>query len=573
MHQFKNIGLLSAILVTFMISSCGDSFLDEKPKSFFTPDNAYTQPDYIEQGIVGLHAQTRSWWVAGEAVPTAMFALGTDLSYHGEDPGNGAMMNYPNYLTPSGSATSAAPLFWIRSYGVIQKANVLIDAINKLEDASWQSVAEKNASLGEAMFFRALCYRTLVYLYGDVPLVTEVIDYPKTDFVRAPKAEVYALMEEDLKFAAANLPARGLEKAAGRITRGAAWHLLSEIYLAQSKFQDAVNAASNVIGNDGYALMTHRFGTKLGNDIFGSGDPYFDLFGYGNHNLSENTEGLWVLQLVPNVIGGGQNQSERAFGAAYYRMGNTPDGVVAFRGELYNGAYTGYTDTLGRPVSWNRPTTYVTHKIWGNGQWDIDKRNAEHNIKRHYYFDNPNSSYHGQEIKWSLYADAGVTRPNPMMDTVQYLFPYYMKAASPLDHFVDLGRSGGGQSHKCHYAFRLAETYLIRAEAYLGLNDLDKAAADINVIRNRAEATPVIPGDVTIDYILDERARELYAEEWRMLTLMRLGKLVERVRLYNNNPLRPGLDIQDYNNLWPIPQSEIDRNIDAVLTQNPGYPQ
>ncbi len=547
--------------------------MDEVPKSFFTPDNAYTQPAYIEQGIVGLHQQTRDWWVAGEAVSTTIMTLGTDLSYNGEDPGNGPLMNYPNYLNPSAGEGTAGPFMWRRSYGVIQKANVLIDAINKLEDGQWLSVDEKNASLGEAMFFRAFCYRVLVYLYGDVPLVTEVIDTPKTDFVRAPKAEVYSLIEEDLKFAAANLPERGSEKAAGRITRGAARHLLSEIYLAQSKFQDAVDAANNVIGHDGYALMTRRFGTKLGNDIFGSGDPYFDLFGYGNHNLSENTEGIWVIQVAPNVIGGGQNQGERAFGAAYYRMGNTPDGKIAFRGEFYNGAYTGYSDTLSRPVSWNRPTSYVTHKIWGNGQWTIDKRNAEYNIKRHYYFDNPDSAYDNMEIKWELYEQAGVTRPNPMMDTIQYLFPYFMKVASPLEHFVDLGRSGGGQSHKCHYAFRLAETYLIRAEAYLGLNQPGLAAADINEVRNRAEATPVDPGDVTIDYILDERARELYSEEWRMLTLMRLGKLVERVRQYNDNPLRPGLDIQDYNNLWPIPQSDIDKNIDAELRQNPGYPQ
>lgn len=568
MHQFKNIGLLSVILVTFMVSSCSNSFLDEKPKSFFTPDNAYTKPDYIEQGLTALHSQTRSWWVAGEAVSTAMFALGTDLSYY---PAEGLMTNYLTYVTPT--STGASALFWTRSYGIIQKVNVLIDAIDKLEDASWLSVSEKNASLGEAMFFRALSYRTLVYIYGDVPLVTEVIDYPKTDFIRAPKSDVYALMEEDLKFAVANLPARGSEKAAGRITRGAAWHLLSEVCLAQSKFQDAVNAASNVIGNDGYALMTHRFGTKLGKDIFGSGDPYFDLFGYGNHNLSENTEGLWVIQVAPDVIGGGQNQCERAFGPSYWSIGNTPDGVKAFRGEFYNGAYTGYCDTLGRPAAFNRPTSYVTHKIWGDGQWNIDKRNAEHNIKRHFYFDNPASKYDKMEIKWELYEEAGVKRPNPMNDTILYLFPYFMKAASPLEHFTDLGRSGGGQSHKCHYAFRLAETYLIRAEAYLGLNDLDKAAADINVIRNRAEATPVVPGDVTIDYILDERARELYAEEWRLLTLMRLGNLVERVRKYNDNPIRPGLDIQDYNNLWPIPQSEIDRNIGAVLTQNPGYPQ
>jgi hypothetical protein len=158
-----------------------------------------------------------------------------------------------------------------------------------------------------------------------------------------------------------------------------------------------------------------------------------------------------------------------------------------------------------------------------------------------------------------------------MMDTVQYLYPYFIKAAAPLEHFTDAARSGGGTNHKDVYAMRLAETYLIRAEAWVGLNQPDRAAADLNVLRNRVNAIPVTPDEVTLDYILDERARELYAEEWRMLTLVRLGKLVERVRKYNDNPMRPGLNIQDYHNLWPVPQSEIDRNVDAVLTQNPGY--
>ena len=566
-NQYNKIGLLWVVILIFSVS-CGDGFLEEKPKSFLTPENAYSQPAYIEQGIVGLHQQARLWWVDNTPVTTVMFALGTDLAYYGENPGGGTMMNYLTNLSP----TSGSGTMWNGSYGLIQKANVLINSIHISDDAIWTTPGEKEVFLGEAMFFRALAYRNLVVLFGDVPLVNEVIDYPKTDFVRAPKADIYSLMEEDLKYAASHLPVRGSEKAPGRITQGAAWHLLCETYIIQSKYQDAVTAATHVINDYGYALMTHRFGTKLGKDVFGSGDPYFDLFGYGNQNLSENTEGIWVIQVEPNIIGGTENPGERMFGPAYYRLGNTPDGFLAFRGEFYNNAYIGYSDTLGRPVSWCRPTSYVLYDIWGNGNWDVDQRNAEHNIKRNFYFDQPASQYHGQKIEWSLYAEAGVTRSDPMMDTVQYLFPYFMKVAAPLEHFTDLARSGGGQTHKDLYAFRLAETYLLRAEAYLGLNQPDKAADDINMIRNRASAIPVTPGEVTIDYILDERVRELYTEEWRMITLVRLGKLVEYVRKYNDNPLRPGLGIQDYHNLWPIPQTERDRNVNANLTQNQGYP-
>src|SRR5690606_29035114 len=118
---------------------------------------------------------------------------------------------------------------------------------------------------------------------------------------------------------------------------------------------------------------------------------------------------------------------------------------------------------------------------------------------------------------------------------------------------------------------RLAETYLLRAEAYLGIGDKSKAAEDINMVRKRANASMVSPDYVDLDYILDERIRELYGEEMRMITLLRTGKLVERVRKYHDNPLLPGANIQDYNNLWPIPQSQIDLNTGANFPQNPGY--
>jgi hypothetical protein len=248
-------------------------------------------------------------------------------------------------------------------------------------------------------------------------------------------------------------------------------------------------------------------------------------------------------------------------------MGKTPDGFTAILGEFVSGKYTGYSDTLGRGVARCRGTNYVNYEIWAS-DWNNDIRNARHNIKRDYYFDNPQSIYHKKKIDFSLYP-AG-TRV-PLKDTINYIFPYWLKLSEPLKHTSSPQLSGGGNSYKDVYAIRLAETLLIRAEAYLGLNNNGAAAADINTIRNRANATPVGAANVTIDYILDERARELYAEEHRSITLLRLGKLVERVKKYNSNPLRFGADIKSHNNLWPIPQSEIDLNIDAVLTQNPGY--
>ncbi len=565
LYIYKKCLLLAAIPI-LMFSSCSEDVLKETPLDFLAPTNAYNTVPGIQQGISGLYLKVRtSWYNEGgqHEISIMLGGLGTDVAFHGEDPNaTGFLCNYKTYLT---SANTNMRNFWTFNYELIQRANVLIESINAADAEIWTNDTQKNAYLAEAMFFRAYAYRILVSYYGDVPLVTEAINTVKTDFVRAPKAEIYKLMEEDLTFAAANLPKRGKEEAPGRITQAAALHLISELYINEAKYQLAVDAASKVIDGGDYALMTERFGSTV--DVFGSGDVYLDLFAYNNQNLAENKEAIWVIQFEPLITGGSAFPGERAWGPAYFRMGNTPDGFPAFRGELYNGAYTGYSDTLGRPVSWIHPTNYTAYDIW-RGDWNNDIRNAKHMIKRDFYYDNPASAFDKRKIDFSLYPSGS---RDAIRDTCQYIYPYFLKHVDPCHHLTDLGRSGGGNNHKDVYAIRLAETILLRAEAYIGLGRNDLAAADINLIRNRAHATPIDASKADLDYVLDERARELYGEEFRHITLRRMGKLLERVRKYNNNPLNPGLNIQDYNILFPIPQSQIDLNIDAVITQNAGY--
>jgi len=162
-------------------------------------------------------------------------------------------------------------------------------------------------------------------------------------------------------------------------------------------------------------------------------------------------------------------------------------------------------------------------------------------------------------------------------DTTRNMYPWITKCSTPgkqpaeaflEDQTVVGGLSWSHVAFRDVYAIRLAETYLLRAEAYLGLGDNQKAADDINVVRSRAEAPPVRASEVDIDYILDERARELILEELRLLTLTRLGKYVERTRKYN---AIVGPTVLDHHNLWPIPYSEIEKNLEGDITQNPGY--
>jgi hypothetical protein len=152
--------------------------------------------------------------------------------------------------------------------------------------------------------------------------------------------------------------------------------------------------------------------------------------------------------------------------------------------------------------------------------------------------------------------------------------------------------------HSDWYVFRLAETYLLRAEAYYWKNDMANAAADINMVRERALAPPVDVSDVTINYIVDERVRELYAEEPRKCELTRIAYIMAENNIdgyamdnfdennfwfdqvaAKNNFYNVGytwgsneFKIGSYHVLWPIPQDVIDDNQGGIINQNKGYP-
>ena len=568
--NIKNIlvAVLFALPLGF-VSCDDDAFLQEKPMDFLAPETAFASQAGLRQGINALHWSIRNDFYFGEEIQehsSTFKSLGTDVAYHGEDPNSTKFVsNYVNYFN---STNGIVVEWWRRPYRIIQRANTILKFIESSDASIWSAPAKKDEYYGEALFFRAWCYRHLVSNYGDVPVVREVIDAAKTDFIRNPTSEAYAMMEEDLKNAVETLPDRGKEETPGRITKGAALHLLTEVYLMQKKYNEAIESSTRLINSMGYKIMTERFG-GAGNSVWDTGDVFYDLFAKDNQNIAENTETIWAIQFdEPSVIGGSNNRGSRAWGPAYFRMGNTPDGKVAFRGEFIDGKYTGYSDTLGRGVSWIRPTAYMSYYVWGE-DFNKDFRNANHMVKRNFYFDNPESAYHGQIIDFSLYPPG--SGRDAIRDTCQYIYPFFMKFFDPCNVKESPATSGNGASYIDVYAMRLAEVYLFRAEAYILTNQNDKALEDINAIRRRANATPATLDMINIDYMLDERARELYQEECRFYVLRRTGKLVERVRKYNNNPLNPGLNIQDYHVLLPIPQVQIDLNIDADFPQNPGY--
>ena len=223
----------------------------------------------------------------------------------------------------------------------------------------------------------------------------------------------------------------------------------------------------------------------------------------------------------------------------------------------------------GRGVANLNNTDWWLNDLW-ESDWSNDIRNSKWNIVRDIVYDNPKSKYYGKS------AIAPETYSKKLKTDKWRWYPWPSKITTPGDHPAALYqneeqlslKSTAGATYLDQYMLRLPEVYLLRAEAYLNLGKKDLAADDINAVRERAQAKPVADADVTLDYILDERAREMVYEEFRRITLGRVGKYVERVRKCNsfNAP-----QMEDKMELWPIPYSFIEANKDAKIEQNPGY--
>jgi hypothetical protein len=177
-------------------------------------------------------------------------------------------------------------------------------------------------------------------------------------------------------------------------------------------------------------------------------------------------------------------------------------------------------------------------------------RNSSYNLRRKFYYNDPTFPLYGQEVV-----------PGPNIDTNRAIVPYTNK----WNGFDPSNPSGG--TIKDIMVMRFAETYLLKAEAQFKQGKLPEAATTLNIVRARSNASQIDGSDVTMDFILDERARELIAEENRRMTLMRTGTLLTRV--VGRGEKITGLT--EKNLLFPIPLTEIQLNKDAILIQNPGY--
>jgi hypothetical protein len=566
----KNIYIIVLLAGSVLLNTgCQEeSFLTEVPLDFYSPENSFINAGNFEAALTDLYSKTRAIQSVDGGAEIYSEVLGTDVAFNARL-GTDRMGSYAVGLTPQSNIPRQ---HWVRWYKVISNANTIIARANK----STLTDAQKKLFVGEAKLFRAYAYFKLVHLFGGVPLIIDEVTVPKADFTRATKDEILRQIVLDASDAAASLPNVDVVKD-GKVNKAVANHLLAETYIALKDYDKAILAATEVIEKSNLKLMTDRFGSLRTQP----GDVYYDLFRVGNQNRKAgNMESIWVIQYENDVIGGvltssgsPMNNLERCVAPAVFSISD-PDGKAA----TVDGASASTINVGGRGVSFVQPTNYWTYEIWGldpkadnrkmpASQTDI--RTSQFNISRDFVYTNPLST--------KFFTKSLIDFPAPNWKTASWRwYPYPTKVTTPGQHPIGVIQDAtkqtlkttAGPTFRDMYMIRLPETILLRAEANFLKGNAAAATADINLVRARAKATLATAAEVSLDYILDERARELTFEEDRRITLSRMGKLVERAKKYNT---LSGPTIQPFHALFPIPFSEIQANTDGKIEQNPGY--
>jgi len=578
----RPISIALSITSLLFLSHCKDAeFLLEDPPSIYTTGNIFSTPAQIDQLLIHNYKNLRDDFTTNTGAWTfRLKGSGSDMY---DVPTNRMGSQFNDYSTISPLHNTFIQTY-SAFYKMINQANLAL-SVAEQPQIQWTSNEEKKYILAQAKFFRAYGYRCLGEIFGGVPIVTEIAETPRYDYKRATRVETYQFAIDDLLEAESDLPETPSSK--GRISKGAAHHCLSELYLAQgielaangdhaganSAYSKSIEYASKLIDGK-YALMDHRFGTRKNETevYFGDGftlsssnvidtvatNYYWDLFQEGNQDHTENTESIWVAA-ADYLSFSGLDKSARLQHPRNY------GGVFRANSGGHWDSNSTNEDVGGRGITNITPTFYTRDHIY-EGKWADDMRNSQVVFRRNIKGNKPGTPYYGKYVPWDkIY--------NNDKDRTQ-CYPISCKIST--DRFTGI-EDGQDKSNlfRGEYLIRLAETILLRAEAKQRMGDKAGAASDINLLRTRAECGYLVTAsdmDDDFNLILDERARELVYEELRFMTLLRMGGsiAVDRIREYAFHP-QAKATLNFHYNLWPIPQEIINLNIAEPMAQNPGW--
>jgi len=559
--------IIFLMLLTVLSGIACSKQLKENPQSVVTPDFFKTAQGF-QSGLDAAYAGMRNLW--GTENLFTITCIGTDEFITGND-GTGNNINYySSGYTPADGKLSP---IWNNCYTFINTCNGLVDFGPTI---TGMDTVKRSEMLGEAKFLRANYYFVLVQFWGNVTLNKHFQSLPSTAAQRDPSSDVYDFIIQDLQDAIAALPPSPTQGGIlpGKATAAAARHLLAKVYLTRASssaahsddYQNAYTLASGLITNSA------SLGLGLLPD-FGS------VFQEGNET---NKEVLWTVQHTSNI----------AYNGSAAQNSSGPDNVLV---HMWVPKYETFVPGMQRDILDGRPYIRAVPTRWLTDTVFADKTNDTRYSKTFqtvWYCNNaagipkwPNPVPAGVDPslagkpKFTLGDTAcympGIDVSDATIAATRYLLmpprKYNIQMRPYMRKYVDTHRPDmNSPSIRPVIVWTLSETYLIAAEAAYMMNQPTTALGYINTIRERAayptgnvSAMDVTEADLSQDFILNERSRELCGQMVRWWDLVRTHQLLPRVIAHNSDGR---FNIVPKDTLRPIPQTQMN-----AVTSGPPY--